>query len=236
MAVVLESSTHGSAFYVSGPGSHDISFSTAEDDRLLAVMLGSNRTDLTVSYGGTALTVHSPEYGYTTNQNVKLFYLLAPATGSNTLSIGYPNAISEMVFGVYAFSGVDQDVPLGNKHTLQNYMNGMNPHAYPMQYVYSGDDYETDAVGYAIEGIVCSNTHTITPDGAGTILNNTTAAGTRMCNAYGTGATYMEWHWDVYSGSEFMPAICGGLMVYIRAGAPPPFQYSMALGMSLVTM
>jgi hypothetical protein len=89
-------------------------FTTAGTDRLLLVGVSlrrdNNQLVSSVSYGGAAMTylgaVNNDPY-----VRVELWYLIAPALGSNSLSVNL-NATGRFVVGVASFNAVDQTSPL----------------------------------------------------------------------------------------------------------------------------
>jgi Tfp pilus assembly protein PilX len=89
-------------------------FTTAGVDRFLLVGISlrrdNNQTVTSVSYGGVALT----SIGAINNDpqvRLELWYLTAPALGSNALAITV-DANTRLVAGVASFTGVDQTTPL----------------------------------------------------------------------------------------------------------------------------
>jgi hypothetical protein len=79
-----------------------------------------------VTYGGVALTHAGQVY----NNNVApsttdLFYLVAPATGTNTVQVSYSGCTSDVEAGSISFSGVNQSTPLA--HITTNFGSGTNP-------------------------------------------------------------------------------------------------------------
>ncbi len=90
-------------------------------DRLLVVGVAFSQTDTgvttTVTYNGVSMT--SLGKAHTNNQTsgfVELFYLVAPATGTNTVS--YTASTSgDLGGGSVSFTGVDQTTPVANTAT-----------------------------------------------------------------------------------------------------------------------
>lgn len=92
------------------------SHTCAGSDRILIVAIGSgdSPTQLTtsVTYNGVAMTeiadVQGGDYAH-----VSLHYLVAPATGANTIAFTLAGAQSEVCCVASSYTGVDQSVPVG---------------------------------------------------------------------------------------------------------------------------
>lgn len=85
---------------------------TASSNRILLVgAKTTNGATLSgVTYNGSSLT------NFNTYGTHKTYRLIAPATGSNTLTVSY-SGYSSSYFKAASFSGVDQTVPLGTEVT-----------------------------------------------------------------------------------------------------------------------
>jgi len=89
-------------------------FTTAGTDRLLLVGISlrrdNNQTVTSVSYGAAALSFIGA-ISSDPQVRIEMWYLIAPAVGSNSLSINL-SANSRFVVGAVSFNGVDQTTPL----------------------------------------------------------------------------------------------------------------------------
>jgi len=92
-------------------------------NRLLVVTVPESRSQTaTVTYNGVAMTSAVAQSNSTTW--ARIFYLIAPATGSNNVVITYSSALTFRQAGAISFNGVDQTSPLGATNaifgTIQN--------------------------------------------------------------------------------------------------------------------
>lgn len=101
---------------------HTFSHACSGNDRLLVVyaMVSASRTISSVTYNGVSMTFK--QKSSTSSQEVHVYYLIAPATGTNDVvvtidssSYCYPVAVS--------YTGVDQVTPTGNS----GWNNGSSP-------------------------------------------------------------------------------------------------------------
>jgi uncharacterized repeat protein (TIGR01451 family) len=122
--VAVDSSTNGTAT-LAGTGNKTltVTHTTAGANRLLLVSVSMNVTNAAttavtgVTYGGTALTLVGAHNDATNTRRVEMWYLLAPATGTNVnvvVTVNIPAAVNiGVVAAATTFTGVDQTVPLG---------------------------------------------------------------------------------------------------------------------------
>ena len=86
-------------------------FSTSGSNRLLLVMVGGWRSGgwncSGITYNGVAMTRWRKE-----DVSCELFYLVAPATGSNTVSASFSLAPVDSIMTMAYFNGVNQSTPL----------------------------------------------------------------------------------------------------------------------------
>lgn len=104
--------------------SHTISGS----DRILFVNVriydtgASNRSVSTISFNGVALTkvnsITAAVEGAT--QDGELWYLVAPATGTHTITVTLTGSVSHMASSAFSYTGVDQTNPIDSNNTGQN--------------------------------------------------------------------------------------------------------------------
>ena len=124
--VAVDSTSSGSA-NLAGAGTKTLTFThttTATANRVLIVGVSINitnapTTDVTgVTYDGTALSFVGAHNDAGDTRRVEMWYLLAPASGTNlpiVVSVDIPTAVTEgVVAGATTFTGVDQTVPLGS--------------------------------------------------------------------------------------------------------------------------
>lgn len=87
--------------------------SGAGDNRLLIVGIvnvsGTGNYCIGVTYNGVPMIAVNA--GVTTNQFVKVYYLFAPATGSNNIVASFSTSVAERIFAV-TYTGVDQINPI----------------------------------------------------------------------------------------------------------------------------
>lgn len=118
--VVFESVTQTS--------SDSFSHSTSGSDRLLIVSahwsVSSSRSVSGITYNGASLTQIGSQIS-NGNSQVTVWYLLNPATGSNTLTIS--GTLTGGQFTAVSYSGVDQTSPIGVTNTATGSVNNSNP-------------------------------------------------------------------------------------------------------------
>ena len=123
--VAVDSASSSSA-NLAGAGTETLTFThttTATANRVLIVGVSINitnapTTDVTgVTYSGTALSFVGAQNDAGGTRRVEMWYLLAPASGTNlpiVVSVDIPTAVTEgVVAGATTFTGVDQTAPLG---------------------------------------------------------------------------------------------------------------------------
>lgn len=89
-------------------------FATSGSDRLLLVMIGGWRsggwTCTGVTYNGVAMTRWRKETSG--GDGCDVFYLVSPATGSNTVAASFSTSPTESIMTMAYFNGVNQTTPL----------------------------------------------------------------------------------------------------------------------------
>lgn len=114
------------------------------DNRLLVVVATSaesNDTLENISYGGQSLTrvVQFNEDDIQNPENAELWYLVAPASGSNPLSFSW-SGTADYAITAAVFSGIDQNNPLGDSATASEDAVGANtPSVVSVEVVRTGD-------------------------------------------------------------------------------------------------
>lgn len=113
LAIAFDAAT---GFYDAG-SSDPVSFShtcSTGDDRLLTVGIGIGSPDAgsiqSVTYNSVGMTVGA---SISTNNFNRLYYLVAPATGSNTVAADFDDPKPDIGIGAVSFTGVDQSDPIG---------------------------------------------------------------------------------------------------------------------------
>lgn len=128
MAVVFDAVGPSSAGTAINASSSSWSHTCTGSNRLLTVSVSIGLSDdsnsaVAVTYNGVAMTaastpVHS---GNVTAGYVQMFYLVAPATGSNTVQVSHTisgsAAAADIISGSVSFTGVDQTTPVTNVAT-----------------------------------------------------------------------------------------------------------------------
>jgi putative pyrroloquinoline-quinone-binding quinoprotein len=97
-----------------GQSSLSWSHTTSGTNRVLLVGVSwvGSQTVSSVTYAGTAMTsIGSVING--SNARAQLFYLVAPATGANTVQVTMSAAATEIVGGAVTFTGANQTTPVG---------------------------------------------------------------------------------------------------------------------------
>lgn len=115
LAIDAVSSTSGN-----GAGPFSWSHTCSGSDRVLFVGIShydSSDTVSGVTYNSVAMT--AVPSGATNNGQfyVSLWYLIAPATGSNTVSVTFTGGVFDFKAGSVSFTGADQTTPLGTAVT-----------------------------------------------------------------------------------------------------------------------
>jgi len=100
--------------------SFSFSHSTSGVERLLVLIVSYIRTaettpTITATYNGVSMTSAVSAYDTSTSRGYKteVFYLVAPATGSNTVAITIGASVSGMVACAMTFTDVNQSSPIG---------------------------------------------------------------------------------------------------------------------------
>ena len=122
--VVFDAATSGGQ-NTTGAGAHTLNVAhttTAAANRLLVVGVSINTVNTAatvtgITYGGTALTRLGFHNDAGATRRVEIWYLIAPVSGAQTVSVTYnlPAGVRVgVVAGAMTFSGVDQTVPLNS--------------------------------------------------------------------------------------------------------------------------
>lgn len=117
MAIALDSSSKNGTTWGSGT-SLSWSHTCSGTDRVLLVMSyvynGTAASATSITYNGVALTKADGVASTleSNNQYVELWYLVAPATGANTITINYSASVSNSSGDAISFTGVDQSNPI----------------------------------------------------------------------------------------------------------------------------
>jgi hypothetical protein len=104
--------TGGRTAVGAGTKTLDIDCGAGTNKVLLVVSLGSNQQSTTVTFDGGAMTDSGLSFSGSYGGGMyfsKLWYVIAPASGTKTISVG--GASSNGVFG-FAYTGVDQTSPI----------------------------------------------------------------------------------------------------------------------------
>lgn len=100
-----------------GATSLTFAYTCAGANRLLCVgvaIYNGNGTEVTgVTYNGVAMTSAGSVLGSAADE-VTIWYLVAPATGSNNVVVSFDNAVSGAVAGAINFTNVHQTTPTGS--------------------------------------------------------------------------------------------------------------------------
>lgn len=109
---------------VSSAGGSASSFSWAHtcagSDRVLLLGISWYDTIDTISsvtYNSVAMTLVPSSSKSIGQYTTVLYYLVAPATGSNTVAVTFTNAVFDFGGGAVSFTGADQSTPLGTANT-----------------------------------------------------------------------------------------------------------------------
>ena len=121
MTVVLDAVGPNSTGTATTGNSLSWSHTCSGTNRLLTVSLsvgsGTTATVTSVTYNGVAMTEAARVMSNNQNDGyVKLFYLVAPATGSNTVQVTCDSS-KPLIAGSVSFTGVDQTTPVSNLAT-----------------------------------------------------------------------------------------------------------------------
>jgi hypothetical protein len=113
LAIAFDAAT---GFYDAGT-SDPVSFSHTNgtgDDRLLTVGIGIGNPDAgaiqSMTYNSVGMSVAA---SISTNNWNRIYYLVAPATGSNTVEANFDDPKPDIGMGAVSFTGVDQSDPIG---------------------------------------------------------------------------------------------------------------------------
>ena len=115
MAVAVDASTSGGI--LNNTSSFSWSHTCSGSNRVLVVMIALYSTSVTISsitYNSNALTLYNTLS--TTNVKLHIYYLIAPSTGTNTLSISLSGSTYGFA-GAISFTGAAQSSPLGGDQT-----------------------------------------------------------------------------------------------------------------------
>lgn len=125
MAIAFDaSSTRGSSWDIGASGPSWTHTCTGSN-RLLVVavgMYGTSRTVTGITYNGVALTQLSrvTQTLEASNQSLDIWYLVAPATGANTLTVSLSGSADYFVGFVQSYTGVNQSTPFGTPNTTSS--------------------------------------------------------------------------------------------------------------------
>lgn len=117
MALAIDAVTDASG---SGAGPFAWSHTCAGSDRVLLVGISyydSADTVSAVTYNSVALTVVSSSTVSNGQYTSTMYRLIAPATGSNTVSVTFTGGVFDFKAGSVSFTGADQTTPLGTAVT-----------------------------------------------------------------------------------------------------------------------
>ena len=117
MALAVDTAT-----YVAGAGAGPFTWShtCAGSDRVLLVGISyydSGDTVSAITYNSVAMTVVPSSTVSNGQYTVSFYRLIAPATGSNTVSITFTGNVFDFKAGSVSFTGADQTTPLGTAVT-----------------------------------------------------------------------------------------------------------------------
>lgn len=113
MAIAVDSvsTAHGN-----GASPFTLNHTTAGSDRLLIVGVSIHHVNsevISMTYNGVEMTLVPDTGEYNGQYYCVMYYLVAPATGSNTVSISTSDQVYDIGIGVISLTGVHQSVPLG---------------------------------------------------------------------------------------------------------------------------
>ena len=117
MALAIDAVTNASG---SGAGPFTWSHTCAGSDRVLVVGISyydSGDTVSAITYNSVAMTVVGSSTVSNGQCTVSLYRLIAPATGSNTVSVTFTGSVFDFKAGSISFTGADQTTPLGAANT-----------------------------------------------------------------------------------------------------------------------
>lgn len=117
MALAVDAVTNASG---SGAGPFTWSHTCAGSDRVLVVGISyydSGDTVSAITYNSVAMTVVGSSTVSNGQCTVSLYRLIAPATGSNTVSVTFTGSVFDFKAGSISFTGADQTTPLGAANT-----------------------------------------------------------------------------------------------------------------------
>lgn len=117
MALAFDATSSASG---GGTGPFTFSHTCSGSERVLigVISLFDNLDSVTgFTYNGVAFTAVPSGSATINNYSVTLYYLIAPATGSNTVSVTTTGAVNDIGIGVISFTGADQTSPLGTANT-----------------------------------------------------------------------------------------------------------------------
>jgi len=117
MALAIDAVTDASG---SGAGPFAWSHTCAGSDRVLLVGISYYDSADTVSaltYNSVAMTVVPSSTVSNGQYTSTLYRLIAPATGSNTVSVTFTGGVFDFKAGSVSFTGADQTTPLGTANT-----------------------------------------------------------------------------------------------------------------------
>jgi hypothetical protein len=103
--VAYDNSTSQTSQFIAG--SYSFSYTCTGSNRLLIVGIGYNGGSVTVTYGGVAMTSFTGPVGAVGNA---WFYLVAPASGSNTLAVTAAGT-TQRLYTVMSFNNAKQSAP-----------------------------------------------------------------------------------------------------------------------------
>ena len=117
MALAIDAVTDAAG---SGAGPFTWAHTCAGSDRVLLVGISyydSGDTVSAVTYNSVALTVVSSSTVSNGQYTSTMYRLIAPATGSNTVSVTFTGSVFDFGAGAVSFTGADQTTPLGTAVT-----------------------------------------------------------------------------------------------------------------------
>lgn len=117
MALAVDAVTDAAG---SGAGPFTWAHTCAGSDRVLLVGISyydSGDTVSAVTYNSVALTVVSSSTVSNGQYTSTMYCLIAPATGSNTVSVTFTGSVFDFKGGSISFTGADQTTPLGTANT-----------------------------------------------------------------------------------------------------------------------
>lgn len=211
MAVAFDNSVTADNFGVTSVTTGAFTISGTNRAACVGLTALLNTTGETATCGGVSGTKLASSDTFATGINVMLFYVIAPATGSQTASCSWTGAASASV-GVITATGVNQTTPMNNDLTKATAFTTTISQAITST---SGDLTVTMYAGGGADGLATSNQTKKTADFGALDIGP------------GTGTTTHIWSHAaedmVLAGANFQQT--GGGSVFSRRPQSRPFPY-----------